>query len=149
MPKQTTKEQENEWSAGVESAEEIESLAPKLKFGEGKFDEVSHDVEILEAVPRLVEHDDKTKKKARDGTYPKAESWVILVRTTPEGCEHSLWLPRDLTKRRNQAFLAIAKKHANDLRGVKVRISTENYEHEQYGQTRAYRFQEITGVGDE
>lgn len=132
------------WEQMVREAQELPDMFPKLKFGEGKTDEVAIDVLFLEDQPRIIEYDDPF-------LGGKAKSFVITVRVLsgPEsGNSRSLFMPKDLAHGLTRGVTSMAKKGGMRLKGRAARIETRNYQHKQYGPTRGYTVSEISAPAD-
>lgn len=144
MPKQDKKQQalmpENEWDSLVQSAKELPEIYPKIKFGDNKMAEVAVEIEIVEPIPRIVEFTDKFS-----GKPAKALFMNCRVLTGPEAASmRSLGMPLDENHGLTRGVLNVAKRHGNRLDGIKLRIETRNYDHEEFGKTRGYVVSELT-----
>lgn len=128
------------WEEMVASSKELPDILPKLKFGEGKTDEVAVDVVFLEDQPRVIEYDDPF-------SGGKGKSFVVNVRVIsgPEnGSSRSLMMPKSLEHGLTRGITNLAKKGGTNLKGRAARIETRNYKHKQYGPTRGYTVSEIS-----
>lgn len=121
----------DDFADGVEA---MPQFFPILRFGEGKLDEVSHEVRVLaEPRPMSWERDGEEEEGfAMDvELLPHREPYAVVMRKDPR---HSL--VRGIKACRDEA--------GGRLVGRVLRVSTRVYDHPRHGKTRGYSVLDVT-----
>lgn len=113
-----------------DEAKNVQDILPTLELGKMSVGD-SVRVKCLSESPKDIEWEDKETKK-------KNKTPAIEVLNKDNGLKMSLWLS---SKSLKQEFFKVFKQNKENLKGLDIVIAIEEYDHDKYGKTRAYRVQ--------